>query len=94
MAAGTAPNTAALSRIVMADRHLMALKSIVRVAHSRWQQRAACSSLQSVPFRTDSWKGTQVTGRQCKGDLSVVPAHTLQNFSSHFPVLHVKPEPR
>ena len=47
------PNIAALSRIVTAGRHLMALQSIVRVAHSRWQQRAACSSLQSVQFHTD-----------------------------------------
>ena len=58
---GHSPYTAALSRIVTADRHLMALKSIVRAAHSRWQQRAACSSLQSVPFRTDSSKRIQVT---------------------------------
>jgi hypothetical protein len=51
------PYTSALSQIVTAGRHLMALKSLVRVGHSRWQQRAACTSLHSVPLPTDSSEG-------------------------------------
>jgi hypothetical protein len=61
VAGGSSPYGVALWPIVTADRHLMALKSIVRVANSRWQQRAACSLLQSVHFHTQSSKGIQVT---------------------------------